>query len=146
LAPGYLHLHPAYVPQNWVEELPKYDAGWLHVFDSENNGELMKANWLDFNFAARMSTLGAAGLPMIQLDNTGHICASQAFTRKNRFGIFYQSYDDLAAQLGNTAEMNRMRQEIWHKREVLSFNHHVDDVLYFFRKVIESKKTSLKAD
>lgn len=143
LAPGYLHLHPACVPQHWVEELSKYDAGWLHVFDSENNGELMKANWLDFNFAARMSTLGAAGLPMIQRDNTGHICASQAFTSKNGFGIFYQSYDDLAAQLGNTAEMNRMRHEIWHKREVLSFNHYVDDVLYFFRKVIESKKRCL---
>lgn len=140
LAPGYLHLHPACSPQHWVEELSKYDAGWLHVFDSENNGEMMKANWLDLNYAARMSTLGAAGLPMIQRDNTGHICASQAFTAKNGFGIFYNSYDDLVAQLSDTEQMKRMRQEIWEKREIMSFNYHIDDVLSFFREVIESKK------
>ena len=141
LAPGYLHLHPACSPQHWVAELSKYDAGWLHIYDAENFGELMKASWLDLNYAARMSTLGAAGLPMIQRDNTGHICASQSFTRKNGFGIFYHSYDDLAVQLSNTEQMKRMRQEIWDRREILSFNHHIDDVLSFFREVIESKKT-----
>lgn len=140
LAPGYLHLHPACSPQHWVEEFSQYDAGWLHVFEAENHGELMKASWLELNFAARMSTLGAAGLPMIQRDNTGHICASQAFTSENGFGIFYQSYDDLAAQLGDHAAMNRMRQEIWAKREILSFHHHVDEVLAFFRAVMEAKK------
>ncbi|GGE42619.1 glycosyl transferase family 2 [Pedobacter psychrotolerans] len=140
LAPGYLHLHPACSPQHWVAELSKYDAGWLHIYDAENFGELMKASWLDLNYAARMSTLGAAGLPMIQRDNTGHICASQSFTSKNGFGIFYHSYDDLAVQLSNKEQMNRMRQEIWGKREILSFNHHIDDVLSFFREVIKSKK------
>lgn len=140
LVPGYLHLHPACSPQHWVAELSKYDAGWLHVYDAENFGELMKASWLDLNYAARMSTLGAAGLPMIQRDNTGHICAAQSFTSKNGLGIFYQSFDDLAAQLSNAEQMSLMRQKIWGKREILSFNYHVDDVLSFFREVIESKK------
>jgi len=141
LAPGYLHLHEACSAQQWVAELSKYDAGWLHVFNAENYGELMKASWLDLNYPARMSTLGAAGLPMIQRDNTGHICASQSFTHKNGFGIFYHSYDDLAAQLNNREQMKSMRQEIWDKREVLSFNYYIDEVLSFFREVIKSKKT-----
>jgi glycosyltransferase involved in cell wall biosynthesis len=140
LAPGYLHLHAACSPQQWVAELSKYDAGWLHVFNAENYGELMKASWLELNYAARMSTLGAAGLPMIQRDNTGHICASQSFTSRNGFGIFYHSYDDLGRQLYDREQMKNMRQEIWDKREILSFNHHVDEILSFFRKVIKSKK------
>jgi Glycosyl transferase family 2 len=140
LAPGYLHLHAACSPQQWVAELSKYDAGWLHVFNAENYGELMKASWLELNYAARMSTLGAAGLPMIQRDNTGHICASQSFTSKNGFGIFYHSYDDLGRQLYDREQMKNMRQEIWNKREILSFNHHIDEILSFFRKVIKSKK------
>ncbi|SDF79241.1 Glycosyltransferase sugar-binding region containing DXD motif-containing protein [Pedobacter terrae] len=140
LAPGYLHLHPVCTPQNWVVELSKYDAGWLHIFDSENNGEMMKANWLDLNYAARMSTLGAAGLPMIQRDNTQHICASQSFTKKHGFGIFYNSFDDLALQLGDREKMYDMRQEIWKKREVLSFNYHIEEIISFFDRVIDSKK------
>lgn len=146
LAPGYLHLHPVCSPQNWVNELSQYDAGWLHIFDAENSGEILKASWLELNFAARMSTLGAAGLPMIQRDNSSHICASQSFTTKHGFGIFYNSYDNLASQLGDKARMKVMRDEIWKKRAVLSFHYYADDVLSFFREVIEKKNNTQKVE
>src|SRR3712207_4292671 len=39
-APEHVHLHPAVGPEDWVRELSRYDAGWLHRFDSANGGGL----------------------------------------------------------------------------------------------------------
>ena len=60
MAPGYLHLHPNVDQSRWTEEFSQYDAGWLHLFDSRNEGEIRKANWDDLNYPARLSTLGGS--------------------------------------------------------------------------------------
>jgi hypothetical protein len=63
LAPAHLHLHANVEQARWVAEFSQYDAGWLHAFSSENQGELRRANWDDLNLPARMATLGAADDP-----------------------------------------------------------------------------------
>lgn len=145
LAPGYLHIHPNCTPENWVSEFSKYDAGWLHYFNSENFGEYMKATWPDLNYPARMSTLAAAGLPMIQKDNAGHIVATQSLIKELNMGIFFNSFDELGDHLRNKKKMAEIRENVWNNRMYFSFDYHVDDLVTFFRKVIAKKKNETKA-
>ena len=81
-APNHFHVHKHVSNDKWIEEFSKYDAGWLHSFDSKNNGDLLHATWDDLNMPARLYTLAAAGLPMIQKDNSGHIVSMQEIARK----------------------------------------------------------------
>src|SRR4051794_20958560 len=62
-APEHLHLHKQVRPEDWQAELSQYDAGWLHVFQSHNAGELRRATWDDLNYPARIPVLLGAGLP-----------------------------------------------------------------------------------
>lgn len=140
VAPGYLHLHPQCTPENWVQEFSQYDAGWLHYFESDNQGELMKAGWLDLNYPARMPTLAAAGLPMIQKDNTGHIAATQSLIQRMDLGIFFNSFDELGEKLRDKKRMAELRKNVWKERAFFSFDYHVDGLVNFFRRVIERKK------
>lgn len=75
LASGYFHLHHHVPQENWVKEFSQYDAGWLHRISSCNKGDIYRVSWDDLNLPARISTLAAAGIPMIQQDNTGHLVA-----------------------------------------------------------------------
>lgn len=140
LAPNYLHLHPNCFPENWVQEFSKYDAGWLHVFKSKNKGEIARVSWNDLNYPARMSTLASAGVPMIQRDNGGHIAATQSLIGKMDCGVFFKEFRDLGRILRNKDRMQEIRKNVWKKRDRFSFDYHVEDLLSFFRKVIESKK------
>lgn len=139
LAPGHLHLHAQCKPVDWTKEFSKYDAGWLHCFKSENDGELIKCSWDDLNYPARMSTLAAAGLPMIQRNNAGHIVATQALIKPINSGIFFDSIEDLGQQLNDRELMNRKRQAIWENRKQFSFDYHIDDLILFFKEVIKVK-------
>ncbi|MDP9365866.1 MAG: glycosyltransferase family 2 protein, partial [Chloroflexota bacterium] len=94
LAPGYLHLHPQCDQNAWVSEFSKYDAGWLHTFASENDGDLRRATWDDLNYPARLATLAAAGLPPIQRDNAGAVVATQSLARDLDIGVCYRDVDD----------------------------------------------------
>jgi glycosyltransferase involved in cell wall biosynthesis len=140
LAPGYLHIHPNCKPENWVSELSRYDAGWLHTFTSENGGEYLKATWPDLNYPARMTTLAAAGLPMIQRNNDGHTVATQTLLKKLDIGLFFCSIDDLANQLRDKKRIDEIRGNVMSHRLYFSFDSHVDDLICFFRKVIEMKR------
>jgi hypothetical protein len=71
LAPEHVHLHPQVDQERWVETFSRFDAGWLHSFESSNGGDISAATWNDLNVPARMGTLAAAGVPMIQRDNAG---------------------------------------------------------------------------
>jgi glycosyltransferase involved in cell wall biosynthesis len=136
LAPHTLHLH-AQVDQNrWVEELSRYDAGWLHVFRSQNQGELRRANWDDLNYPARLATLAAAGLPLLQRDNSGAVVATQSLARALDIGVFFEDMSHLGAQLLDTARLDAVRDNMWRQREVFTFDHHVQRLVAFFRDVI----------
>jgi hypothetical protein len=135
LAPGHLHLHPQVGPEQWVSEFSQYDAGWLHDVRSRNHGDIRAATWDDLNLPARMGTLAAAGVPMIQRDNAGHLVSSQTLARELDLGVFYDTADDLVAQLRERGRMEALRDSVWSQRAHFTFDAHVDDLVDFFRKV-----------
>jgi hypothetical protein len=146
LAPDTFHVHPTIDQEQWVSELSRYDAGWLHAFRSENGGDLTRATWDDLNYPARIATLAVAGLPMIQADNAGSIVATQTLARDRALGPRYRSIDDLAAQLTDTARMHEWRASVWRQREEFMFDRHADRLISFFRAVIaESSETPAPA-
>jgi len=140
MAPGFLHIHPNVTQHNWVKEFSQYDAGWLHFFKSDNGGELMRANWDDLNYPARMATLATAGLPMLQRNNSGHIVATQSIVRNLGLGLFFDSAEELSKQLHDKQKMQQLRQTVWEKRMFFCFDEHVDELIAFFKKVIANKQ------
>ncbi|WP_034389015.1 glycosyltransferase family A protein [Deinococcus sp. YIM 77859] len=146
LAGRFLHLHPNVNQENWVAEFSRYDAGWLHFFRSENAGELRRANWDDLNIPARMATLAAAGVPMLQGDNTGHIVATQSLARELDLGLFFRDMADLGAQLEDRERLTRLREHVWALRDQFTFDHHVGRLITFFREVIGDIAVQTKAE
>ena len=139
LAPGHLHLHPQVDQLHWVSEFSRYDAGWLHNFRSTNGGDLHAATWDDLNYPARMGTLAAAGVPMIQRDNTGSVVATQTLARRLDIGLFYRDAADLARQLRDGARMAQLSESVWRQREQFTFDAHVDELVAFLRAVIAGR-------
>lgn len=140
LAPRHLHLHPNVDQARWVQEFSQYDAGWLHAFRSVNRGEWRRANWDDLNYPARMATLAAAGLPMIQMANPGSIVATQNLVREFDLGLFFESHEDLASQLRNAARMAQLQERVWAERHRFTFDHHAPALVGFFRQVIGARR------
>ncbi|NIJ52980.1 glycosyltransferase family 2 protein [Dyadobacter arcticus] len=140
LAPKHVHLYHNCSPAQWTKVLSQYDAGWLHVFQSANQGELMKMDWMDLNLPARLTTLATAGLPMIQRDNSGNIVASQNMMKKFDTGVFFKDFEDLGQQLRDKARLRKIRENCWNNRMYFSFDYHVKDLVDFFRKTIAKKR------
>jgi glycosyltransferase involved in cell wall biosynthesis len=141
-APGFFHVHPYVTNNDWTEEFSKYDAGWLHCFDSANGGDLLKATWDDLNIPARLYTLVAANIPSIQKDNTGHIVAMQDITKKMNIGIFYQSFEDLSTQLHDQNLLEHLNINLMKVRQKFTFDYYVPELTEFFNKVIKKKNES----
>ena len=141
----HLHLHPNVDQAGWVREFSQYDAGWLHAFDSANGGEIRRADWDDLNIPARVATLAAAGLPMIQFENAGAIVAAQALARRLGIGIFFDSIDGLARQLHDGARMAVLRERVWQRREQFCFDAHAPALLAFFERVIDHARRQGRA-
>lgn len=138
MAPGYLHLHPNVDQSRWTEEFSQYDAGWLHLFESSNGGEIRRANWDDLNYPARLSTLAVAGLPMLQKANDGAIVATKALSKQLGIGVFFDNTAELAAQLRDREQLHAIRERVWQQRHLFTFDHHVPKLVSFFRGVIGS--------
>ncbi|MCL4642071.1 MAG: glycosyltransferase [Olivibacter sp.] len=140
LASNHLHLHPNCPQKYWVKEFSQYDAGWLHFFESRNCGELLRADWNDLNYPARMSTYAMAGLPMLMRNNKGHRVACQELLEKENMALLFSSFQELRALLSNKELVRDVRENVWKKRFKFSFDYHVDDLVAFFRKVIAEKE------
>jgi hypothetical protein len=136
LAPEHLHLHKQVHPEQWMAELSQYDAGWLHVFQSHNAGDLRRATWDDLNYPARIPVLLGAGLPLIQYDNGDAIVATQSLVRDRDIGLCFTDIEHLAEQLHDRPRLVRLRQNVWCQREEFTFDYHVDRLTAFFRQVI----------
>lgn len=136
LAPRHLHLHGNVAQDRWVETFSRYEAGWLHGFVSRNGGDVRRADWDDLNLPARIATLAAAGLPLIQRDNGDAIVAAQSLARRLGIGLFYDDVGDLAAQLRDGPRMRGLRARMWAQREQFCFDTHVPALVAFFRQVI----------
>jgi hypothetical protein len=136
LAPGYLHLHANVDQGSWVREFSRYDAGWLHAFESRNGGEIRRADWDDLNYPARMATLACAGLPMIQRANPSSVVATQALTKRLGTGVFFDSFDRLGALLRDRGTLDGVRGRVWQERGLFTFERHAPGLVNFFRTVI----------
>lgn len=135
----YLHIHSNCTPENWVKELSRYDAGWLHIFESNNYKDILKVKWHDLNYPARISTLAAAGLPMIQYDNTNHLVATQTLTDDLGMGVFFKNFDELSIRLKDKEYMQQIRTNVWNNRHYFTFDYHMPSLIQFFKEIIESK-------
>jgi hypothetical protein len=134
-APGHLHLHANVDQGDWVRVFSQYDAGWLHDVRSTNGGDLHAATWDDLNYPARMGTLAAAGVPMVQRDNPGSIVASQSLLRERDLGVLWREPADLVAALTDRERMALLRKSVWSQRELFTFDAHVDELVAFLRSV-----------
>ncbi len=143
IAPGYLHIHPNVDQENWVKEFSQYDAGWLHFFQSENFGELMRANWDDLNIPARLSTLALAGLPMLQKNNEGHTVAIQSLVKQMNLGLFFNNMHELKQLFQNQKLMTEIRNNVWEQRHLFTFDYHADELIDFFKAVIKQSQEKI---
>lgn len=139
-APFHFHIHPHCPNTQWTQEFSKYDAGWLHCFNSENFGDPFKISWDDINLPARMGALAAAGLPMIQKNQPTHSVASQEVLKEYGIGILYNSIEDLISRLKDDAQLKSVTDNVLKYRRKFAFDTHVTDFLSFFNKIIKSKK------
>jgi len=136
-APRHLHLHGTVGPERWVDEFSRYDAGWLHVFESRNGGDIRRADWDDLNIPARLTTLAAAGLPVIQRRNDGAIVATQELADRLGIGVSFTAFDELAATLADDRVMAARRAAMATSRSAFTFDHHADGLVAFLRRTIE---------
>ena len=132
VAPEHVHFHPHVGQDQWVSELSRYDAGWLHLFRSGNRGDLRRADWEDLNYPARLPTLASAGLPLIQLDNRDAIVATQSLTRQLNIGLYLADVEQLAGELHNKQTLVNLSENAWRQRELFTFDYHVDRLIAFF--------------
>lgn len=140
VAPAHLHLHRQVAQEDWVAEFSRYDAGWLHDFESRNAGDILAATWDDLNVPARVATLAASGVPLIQRDNAGSEVATQSLSRRHDLGLFFQDADDLADQLLDRSRMGELRESVWSQRATFTFDAHADRLIGFLRAVIASRR------
>jgi hypothetical protein len=134
--PSYVHLHPPVEPPEWTLALSQFDAGWLHVFRSHNQGDVRRLDWPDLNFPARIGTYAAAGLPLLIAANPGCIVSAERMVRQHEVGIVFEDVADLARQLRPGEHVGRPTDNMKRQRHLFAFDHHVDRLVAFFREVI----------
>ena len=139
VAPRHLHLHSQVDQEGWVAEFSRYDAGWLHFFESQNHGDLRQANWDDLNCPSRLPALVLAGVPLLQRDNRGAVVATQSIAQSLDIGLFFEQMSELRDQLRDRSRMRSLRESVWSAREQFTFDSHADRLISFFRQIIESR-------
>jgi glycosyltransferase involved in cell wall biosynthesis len=135
-APEHVHVHPAVGPEDWVAELSRYDAGWLHRLPSENGGDLRRATWDDLNSPARLPVLLAAGLPLLQPGHPGSLVAVERILRDQGTGLFYGCAEEAVAVLTHEVADRRGARAALAVRERHTFDAHADRLVRLFRSVI----------
>jgi Glycosyl transferase family 2 len=134
-APDRLHLHPTLDPRDWVTELSRHDAGWLHRVGSRNGGDLRRATWDDLNSPARLPALLMAGLPVLLPDHCGHRVAVDRITREQGVGVAYRDADDVVDALRDEPRLAATRAAALDARHRHVFDAHVDRLVRVFDAV-----------
>jgi len=138
--PKYFHLHNHCKANEWSREFSKYDAAWLHCIRSGNRGDLMRATWDDLNIPARISTYMAAGLPVIQIDNTGNIVAVEERVRHYGIGLQFSSIKELSVKLKNKEHLAKISRNVMKYRDCFCFDYYVPELINTFEKAINTRK------
>jgi len=137
---GLVHWHPMVNPQDWARELSQYDAAWNHILPSTNGGDIRRGEWADFNLPGRLGTYMAAGLPWLLQDNRNARVAINRIARSHDIGIFFDSADDLAAQLRDRKRLQQLTDNVRRVRHSFSFDAHVPPLIEFFHRLIERRQ------
>ncbi len=137
---GYLHLHPTVYPRDWVRELSRYDAAWMHVFRSANGGDVGQASWDDLNLPARIGAYAAAGLPWIMRDNGDACVATQRLAARYDVGVPFTTVQDLVQQLRDGPRLAALTANMRAARREFAFDTHVDRLVAFFRARISGTR------
>ena len=139
-APQHIHPHPKVDQRQWVSVLSRYDAGWMHRFPSHNQGEVCRFTWDDVNHPARLGTLMAAGLPVLQQRGGGSMVAMDRLVEREGIGLRYDDAEDIAARLADRALLDRVRREVRKRRGHFTFDHHVPTLVTLFDR-LASRRT-----
>jgi hypothetical protein len=137
-ARGRVHVHPAVGPEDWVRVLSRYDGGLLHRFRSANGGDVRLATWDDLNQPARIPTLLAAGVPLLQRGNPGSAVHVEALVRRTDAGCVYRDDEELTAWLATPAGVAAARARALAVRHDFTFEAHVDRLVAFLRRAASS--------
>jgi hypothetical protein len=135
LAPSHLHAHRAVEPGDWVSVLSRYDAGLLHRVAARNDGDVRRATWDDLNCPARVPTLLAAGLPLLQPAAPGQVSAMARIVAETGAGLLYEGLGDLAAKLRAEVAGPRASARAWAVREEFTFDAQVDRLVALLTSV-----------
>ncbi|MGY1742045.1 MULTISPECIES: glycosyltransferase [unclassified Blastococcus] len=135
-APEFVHVHPPVGPEEWVPVLSRYDAGWLHRFDSANGGDLRLASWDDLNSPARLPVYLAAGLPMLQQANPGSLVSVERVLRDEGTGLLFRSADEVADLLAAEVRTRAGAAAALAVRDRHTFDAHADRLVELFRSVL----------
>lgn len=130
-----IHLHPTVKPGDWVRELSRHDAGWLHDTSSSNRGDIRKASWADLNLPARLGTYAAAGLPWLVRGATPAVTSVRSLAQRLGVGVPYETVDDLVRALRHREVVGQAAAMMRENRLQLSFDSHVEQLTGFFRQV-----------
>jgi hypothetical protein len=139
---GYLHLHPTVYARDWVRELSRYDAAWMHDFRSQNGGDVGRADWDDLNLPARIGAYAAAGLPWIMRDNGDACVATQRLAGRFGVGLPFVDAQDLAQQLRDRPRLAALTASMRAARREFAFDSHVDRLVAFFGECIARRQRS----
>lgn len=137
IAPKHFHVHSHVSADSWTEVFSQYDAGWLHCFRSQNNGDLSKATWDDLNIPARISAYAAAGLPVILPDYSAHIVATHEVTKNLGVGISFHTFGELAKKLMDRKQMKEVTDNMIRNRELFCFDYYVPQLIQLFRDIMK---------
>ncbi len=123
-------------PGEWVRDLSRYDAAWLHRFGSANGGDLRRATWDDLNSPARLPVALAAGLPLLQQANPGSLVSVERVLRRDGTGLLYRSADEVADLLGDELRTRRGGSAAMAARERHTFDAHADRLVGLFTSLL----------
>lgn len=136
LAPNHIHIHPHCPPDKWINEFSKYDAGWLHIFNSINNGDILQCSWDDLNIPARINTYQAAGVPVILKDNKPNIVSTQIMVEELNIGIIYKDINDLVLKLKDKGKLKCLKNNVMNSCHLFYFDNYVPSLTSFFFRII----------
>ena len=73
---------------------------------------------------------------MLQKNNNGHSVAIQSLVKQFKIGLFFNNMHELKQQLQDKKMMREIRNNVWQQRHLFTFDYHVDELVNFFKKVI----------
>lgn len=138
--PNYCHHNPV-KPENWVSELSKYDASWMHILNCKNYGDYSKCEFLDYNIAAKITTSMAAGLPVIQKNNKGHICTQ--FSLLNGIGVSFNfvTAEGIVKLLKDSEKLHNAQQAALDHRMEFTFDYDFPRLMSFIETSINYEQS-----